>query len=594
MKTAPMDLAAHVKGSVDIVKVVGEWVKLRRAGTRWVGLCPFHTEKTPSFGVHSTLQIYKCFGCGAAGDVINFVMQMEGLSFFEALKLIAERNGIALPQRREENDETAKLRAALYELHEIAARTFQSNLGAAAGAEARRYLEGRGVSADTTREFGLGLSEFSGQQLVRAFRERGFTPEQQEQSGLVMKRQDGSGSYDRFRGRLMFPIHNETGKIIAFGGRAMRPDDEPKYLNSSDTPIYHKRHILYNLHRAKNAIRKNERAILVEGYMDVIGVYAAGIHEVVASCGTSLTSEQVRGIRHHAEHVVVNFDPDPAGANATEKHLNMLLDEHMYVRILELDGDLDPDDYIRQNGVAQYQARLKSATPYFHWLADRARRNFDMRSADGRIEAWKFLQPSVDRIHDKLERMAIVNDLADYLGVAGADILEQFRRQKAASGATPAAPRAGKTIEIPKAERLLLSCLLAGAEARAKVLPRLAESLVLANLYTRNILQALIAASDDTGEFRFSDVEARLNETDRGVLSAVVFADEMGEPDAAAAQALECLRELENTDPRGRINHLQEQIRAAERSGNIAEARHLMNELQERKRGLRSMRGGVN
>ena len=588
-----MDLAAHVKGSVDIVRVVGEWVRLRRAGTRWVGLCPFHTEKTPSFGVNSTLQIYKCFGCGAGGDVINFVMHMEGLSFFEALKLIAERNGIALPQRREENDETAKLRAALYEMHEIAARTFQSNLAAAGGAEARRYLEGRGVAGDTALEFGLGLSELSGQQLVRAFRERGFTAEQQEQSGLVMKRQDGSGSYDRFRGRLMFPIHNETGKIIAFGGRAMRPDDEPKYLNSSDTPIYHKRHVLYNLHRARTAIRRSERAILVEGYMDVIGVYAAGIHEVVASCGTSLTSEQVRGIRHHAEHVVVNFDPDAAGANAAEKHVNMLLDEHMYVRILELDGDLDPDDYIRQNGVAQYEARLKTATPYFHWLADRARRNFDMHSAEGRIEAWKFLQPSVNRIHDKLERMAIVNDLADYLGVAGADILEQFRRQKAANGAPAGTPRAGTPkIEVPKAERLLLSCLLASAEARAQVLPRLTEC--LANLYTRNILQALIAASDDAGEFRFSDVEARLNESDQGVLSALVFADEMGEPNAATAQALECLRELENADPRGRVNHLQEQIRAAERSGNTAEARHLMNELQELKRGLRSISRGVN
>jgi DNA primase len=591
-----MDLAGHVKGSVDIIKVVGEWVKLKRAGAgpRWVGLCPFHSEKTPSFGVHSVHQFYKCFGCGAAGDVFSFVMQMEGLSFFEALKLIAERNGIALPQRSEATDDAAKRRAALYEMHEIAARLFQTNLAGPGGAEARRYLESRGVSADTAREFGLGLSEPSGQQLVRAFQQRGFSAEQQEQSGLLLKRQDGSGSYDRFRGRLMFPIHNETGKTIAFGGRAMRPDDEPKYLNSSDTPIYHKRHVLYNLHRAKNAIRKSERAILVEGYMDVIGVAAAGVSEVVASCGTALTSEQVRSIRRHAERIVVNFDPDAAGSNAAEKCLHLLLDEQMHVRILELDGGLDPDDYIRHNGVAQYEARLKSAAPYFHWLADRARRSFDMRSAEGRIEAWKFLQPSVNRIQDKLERMTIVNDLADYLGVDGAAILEQFRRQRAANG--PAQEPRGSTprVEVPKAERLLLSCLLSSADARAQVLPRLSESAAVATLHTRNILQALTAAADETGEFRFADVEGRLNEDDRGVLAALIFADEIGEPTAAVAQALECLRELENTNPKGRVQVLQEQIRVAERNGNTAEARLLMNELQDLKRGLRSMSRGVN
>lgn len=591
-----MDLAGHVKSSVDIVKVVGEWVRLKRAGAgpRWVGLCPFHTEKTPSFGVHSALQFYKCFGCGAGGDVINFVMQIEGLSFFEALKLIAERNGITLPRRGEVSDDAAKLRAVLYEMHEIATRLYQTTLASPAGAEARRYIESRGVSPDTAREFDLGLSEPSGQQLVRAFAQRGFTAEQQEQSGLVLKRQDGSGSFDRFRGRLMFPIQNETGKVIAFGGRAMRPDDEPKYLNSSDTPIYHKRHVLYNLHRAKNAIRKSERAILVEGYMDVIGVSAGGVQEVVASCGTALTSEQVRTIRRHSERIIVNFDPDPAGANAAEKCLNLLLDEQMHVRILELDGGLDPDDYIRQNGVAQYEARLNAAAPYFHWLADRARRSFDMRSAEGRIEAWKFLQPSVNRIQDKLERMAIVNDLADYLGVDGKAILEEFRRQRASNGSGPSARSSTPGIEVPKAERLLLSCLLASADARTEVLPRLAESAALAGLHTRNILTALIAASDEAGELRFSDVEARLNESDRGVLSALVFADEMSEPSAGTAQALECLRELENTDPKGRINHLQQQIRTAERNGNTAEARQLMNELQDLKRGLRSLSRGVN
>lgn len=392
----------------------------------------------------------------------------------------------------------------------------------------------------------------------------------------------------------MFPIHNETGKVIAFGGRAMRADDEPKYLNSSDTPIYHKRNVLYNLHRARGAIRKNNRAVLVEGYMDVIGVFAAGIHEVVASCGTALASEQVRSMRRHSDRIVVNFDPDTAGANAAERSLTVLLEENMYVRILELDGDLDPDDYIRRNGLEQYEARLNAATPYFHWLADRARASFDMRSAEGRIGAWKFLQPSVSRIHDKLERMTIVNDLAEYMGVDGTAILEQFRKNGAMTPQREQ-PKAGSpAIDVPKAERLLLLSLLASADARAQLLPRLSESPAVANLRLRNILQALAAAVGTDGQFHFSDVEARLDDSDRTMLSALIFADEMVKPDTAAAQGLECLRELENGDPKGRISSLQEQIRSAERSGNTGEAHRLMIMLDELKRGLRSLSRGVN
>ncbi|HZU28121.1 MAG TPA: toprim domain-containing protein, partial [Bryobacteraceae bacterium] len=361
-----------------------------------------------------------------------------------------------------------------------------------------------------------------------------------------------------------------------------------KYLNSAETCIYRKRHVLYNLHRAKNAIRKNNRCVLVEGYMDVIGVSAAGVQEVVASCGTALTSEQVRSLYRHSERIVVNFDPDAAGANAAERSLNTLLDENMRVRILELDGDLDPDEYIRHHGVERYQTRLDNAVPYFHWLADRARRNFDLRSADGRIEAWKFLQPSLSRIHDKLERMTIVNDLAEYMGVDGSAILEQFRKQ--AGGAPRAAPArpASPLDDVPKAERLLLGCLLASGEARAEVLPRLAESDWPANLRTGSILRALMAAAKSSGELQLSEVEARLQETDRPLLSALAFADGASEPDTALAQALECVRELENADPRARINTLQQQIRAAERSGNGEEARRLMTQLQELKRGLRS------
>ena len=400
-----MDFVDHVKSSVDIVRTVGEYVRLRRIGQRYSGLCPFHTEKTPSFSVNPAIGIFICFGCGKKGDVLSFVQEIEQLTFYEALKLVAERNGIPMPARRDRPDQETDQRAAIYELHEIAANLFKESLWGSNGTEARDYLRRRGLTQSTAEQFGLGLADRSGD-LYRRVKSR-FSNEQMEASGLFGKGEDG-GLYDRFRGRLMFPIHNESGKIIAFGGRAMRSDQEPKYLNSPETSIYKKKNVLYNLHRAKQTIRAKDRAVLVEGYMDVIGVYAAGIKNVVASCGTALTSEQARSIKRHSESVTVNFDPDNAGANATEKSIQMFLDEGMHVRILELSGGLDPDEFVKAHGSEEYSARLESAAGYFIWLADRARKKFDMSTAESRIAGFEsLLLPSIRRISDRLERAAI-------------------------------------------------------------------------------------------------------------------------------------------------------------------------------------------
>src|SRR5580700_8258184 len=429
-----MDFKEQLKSSIDIVTVIGEYVRLKRQGStgRYLGLCPFHQEKTPSFNVNQTRQFYKCFGCGVAGDALKFVMEIDGLTFPEAIKLLAERNGIPMPKRSDYSDPDAKLRGALFEMHSIANNLFQSSLRGAQGANARAYLEKRGVSAELIEVFGLGFSESSGQALTRRLAQEQFTQEQLDKSGLVRRREDGSGSYDFFRGRLMFPIHDESGKVVAFGGRAMRDEDQPKYLNSPETPIYRKTSTLYNLHRARDAMRKANRAVLVEGYMDVIGVYAAGIKEVVASCGTALTNTQVRALHRHADTVVVNFDPDDAGANAAERAIQLLLDEGLHVKVLAFGGGsgdaahakLDPYEYVKRFGAEAYRAQLDAASSYFHWLADRARAKFDMRGADGRMDAFKFLLPAVQKISDKLERAAVASDLAGYLGVEPGLVLD--------------------------------------------------------------------------------------------------------------------------------------------------------------------------
>jgi len=573
-----MDFKEQLKSSVDIVKVVGDYVRLRRMGStgRYSGLCPFHQEKTPSFSVNQTRQFYKCFGCGVGGDVFKFVMEIDGLTFPEALKYLAERNGIPMPVRTEYADAESKLRAVLFEIHAIAASLFQANLRAPQGGDARAYLERRGVSAELIETFQLGFAESSGQALVRRLAQERFTPEQLDASGVLRKRDDGSGYYDYFRGRLMFPIHNESGKVIGFGGRAMRDDDQPKYLNSPETPIYRKTSVLYNLNRARDGIRRSGRAVLVEGYMDVIGVYAAGIKEVVASCGTALTPQQVRMIHRHADTVIVTFDPDTAGANAAEKAIPLFLDEGLHVRVLALDGGLDPDEYVKQRGADAYRAKLDSASGYFHWLADRARAKFDMRSAEGRMDAFKFLLPAVQKIPDKLERAAIANDVAGYLGVDAGLVLDEFK--KAAADRRPTAPRSAPRPAVPAMERMLLNALIASADVRAEILPEL-DTALTEGFVTSDILDAVRHLDGAGSEVTFSALDGRLADSARTLLHEVLAADEIGDDALYGEQARACLRRLETDFKRRQLDQVRDRIKSAEREGRFEEALKLLVEL---------------
>jgi DNA primase len=573
----------HLKSSIDIVKVIGDYVRLKRVGStgRYVGLCPFHQEKTPSFSVNQTRQFYKCFGCGVGGDALRFVMEIDGLTFPEALKLLADRNGIAMPRRTEYADAESKLRTALLEIHEIAASLFQSNLHGPQGAEARAYLAKRGISSDLADQFMLGYSDPSGQTLVRGLAQQRFSPEQLDASGLVRRREDGS-LYDSFRARLMFPIHNEAGKVIAFGGRAMSDDAQPKYLNSPETPIYRKTSVLYNLHRARDTMRRASRAILVEGYMDVIGVYAAGVKEVVASCGTSLTNQQVRIIHRLTAGgaIVVNFDPDNAGANAAEKAIQLFLDEGMHVRVLSLDGGLDPDEYVKQKGAEAYRAKLDSASGYFHWLADRARARFDMRSAEGRMDAFKSLLPSIQKLSTNLERAALANDLAGYIGVDAGLILDQFKKAAAERRTPPKKTEA--RLQIPGLENLLLQSLLASQRVRADVLPGLDYS----SFAAREIFEAIRHQHDSGSPVTFSSIEARLSPAAQDLLHDIASADEIIEEDTALHQAQACLRRLEADLRRKQVDDLRAKVKAAEREGRLSEALNIIAELDRLRKEL--------
>ena len=568
-----MDFAQQLKSQVDISSVVGEYVRLRRFGNRYSGLCPFHNEKTPSFSVYAEHQFFKCFGCDAKGDVFNFLMMIEGLTFWEALKKLADQHGIALPKQTGAADDKTKLRASLYDIHEIAASHFRASLAASAGAPVREYLVKRAVTATSIHDFGLGFAEASGRGLLRALEQRGFNAEQIEQSGLAGRREDGT-LYDRFRNRLMFPIHSESGKIIAFGGRAMDPNDNAKYMNSPETEIYRKSLVLYNIHRARKIAMNLDRMVLVEGYMDVIGATQAGVNDAVATCGTALTVEQIRAIKRFSRNLHLNFDPDAAGLKAAERSILLLLEENVRVRIVELDGGLDPDEYCKAHGPEAYRERVAGARTYFYWLADRARMRFNMKEPQGRVEAFQFLMPAIQSLSDKLERVAVANDLAGYLGVDTGLVLEHFRKNAADRGNRVAVPAANLA---RKADRILIPLLLSHEVERDRLLEGLRGRSTTRQGTVAPLYEAIFGMHDQGEPINFNALHERLNTAQQEVLSTLVF-------DAAASSVsledgLAAISALEREDHEATRRELIARIRAAEREGNMTEALKLTGEL---------------
>lgn len=563
-----VDFKERVREAADIVHVVGEVVRLKQLGpSRFVGLCPFHQEKTPSFHVHRDRQFFHCFGCGKGGDVFRFVEEIEGVGFFDALKSLAERYGIPIPQRQTFGDAESRERDALLAIQEIALRHFRESMGG----EARAYVARRGVRDAAVETFALGYAP-PGSTLVRRLEREGFSREQIVASGLAVERDDGT-LYDRFRHRLMFPIHNERGQPIAFGGRALG-DDEPKYLNSSDTKLYTKKRVLFNLHRAKEAVRKLDYSILVEGYMDVIGLHQAGVTNAVASCGTALSEEHVRALRRHSERVIINFDPDSAGAAAAERSIRMLLEESMRVRVLTLDGGLDPDEFVAAHGADAYTRRLESADSYFHWLAARARSRFDMRTAEGRMEAFReVLRPALERVPDKLERLAIANDLAQFIGVEPRAILDQLKPapaggRRAESLATPLTPN----------EAMLIRGMIENPALSREIGIQLAPLRAWRGLAGARILDTMLTLAA-SGGLSYEALHARLGESDQRILAAAVLTDKTGE-EIPPEQLLACIESLREADGEMRRDEIRERIKVLEREGRVREALELMSELR--------------
>ena len=591
-----------VKQQADIVRIVGEYVKLRKTGAQnHTGLCPFHKEKTGSFSVNAAHGYFYCFGCHEKGDVFTFVMKMENISFPEAVRVVAVKAGVPLPKREFASPEEAReagLRRQLLDIHEAATQYFEAQLKSPEAARAREYLTSRGVTAETTAKFRIGYAPDDYNHMREALRAH-FSEEVLRASGLFSAKEQADGShgqmYARFRKRITFPIANESGKTIAFTARALDAVDEKgrqiaKYINSPETALYTKGQVLFNLDKAKADIRKNDGVLLVEGQMDCISVFMAGIHSVVATSGTAFTETQIRLLSRFTKRAYVNFDPDTAGANAAEKSIALLTEEDFEVKVITLEGGLDPDRFIRERGVEAYLAAIRGAQRYADYLIDRARQLFPGRTSEAKVKAMNFLLPHIRRITNRLQRDEFAADAAQKLGIDSA-ILRQELREAAVKRVESVRSHAHDPAS--ETERVLLRALVLPESDPARALA--AEQLSqhtdwYEGLTSAPILDALVHAPAPA-----NPLDAAPDQESRALLARALMQDESSaEPQSGNAQStVQLVTNALHTLERRHIERRQREIRAliaeADRRGDQEMVTKLMAERLTLDRRLREL-----
>jgi DNA primase len=611
----PGDFAYTVKQQADIVRIIGDYIKLKKSGGQnYTGLCPFHGEKTPSFSVHTTRQYYYCFGCHEKGDVFSFIQKVENITFPESVRLVAQKLGIPLPKASYANEGEAKearLRGQLLDVHELAVAFFQECLRRPEGAKAREYLQGRGLDAEMIAKFRIGYAPDSGfllrDRLKNEFseeilRESGLfswkeasspepraasNPPQQQQalssraepqvrdSGVEAQSRDlgvqptandqrptTASMYSKFRNRVMFPISSEAGKVIAFTGRTLATDEKagPKYLNSPETAIYSKSRVLFNLDLAKEWIRKFDYAILVEGQVDCISVYAAGFHNVIASSGTAFTELQAKLLGRFSKNAVVNFDPDTAGAKATERTLGLLVEEEFNIKVLTLEQGFDPDLYIRRQGKDAYAAALRTSQKYFDYLIERARAQFPIRTPEGKVKALNHLLPHIQKVPSRIVRDELANEIAQKLGIDSAVLRQELKH--AATDRASSSVKAPAGAQVTDCERILIRALASGRQMQIsgehstqevagftkdeEFDPARQARFVLQNesmhrgLATESLIESLLNASPEVADV----MEMPQSESDRRLLALILLKEDEELTAELLEQAVRALRKI--------------------------------------------------
>lgn len=575
----PQTFIDDLRRQADIVRVIQDYVSLKKKGANWMACCPFHQEKTPSFSVNPAKDIFFCFGCQKGGSVFNFVMEIERVSFPEAIKIVAEKANVPLPvmvedqkfeARRKEADEVVELNSWALEWWE--AQLDQNNAEVRA---AREYLMGRGISDETRKAFRLGYALDSWDALSTHLKQRGATPQQIERSGLVVKKDTG-GFYDRFRGRLIFPVLDAQGRAVAFGGRTLQPDGEPKYLNSPETAAYTKGRHLFGLNVTRDEIRKRKFVILVEGYLDLIIPYQFGVRNMVASLGTALTSEQAKLLVRFARKVVVNYDGDSAGVKAAKRAIETLLAEDFETKVLVLPDGADPDEFIRTHGVEAYHERRGKALPHIQFVLDQAVRDRNLLRPADKAAAVEEALPFVRAVRNGIQKREYFDMTMDELRIEEPALRRELWQTVKANA--PAAQDVRQRIvraagaQPTIAEQRLLELLVHDEELRRTILPRM-EASDYEDLPTASIFRALIEIEKEGAAVDFTTLGSKTE--DDPLAADFVPLILMGEPqreegeavDDTLASAESCLNALRVMMVDRRINELGVEIAAAERIG---------------------------
>ncbi|HEY6339740.1 MAG TPA: CHC2 zinc finger domain-containing protein [Candidatus Sulfotelmatobacter sp.] len=643
----PGDFAYTLKQQADIVRIIGDYVKLKKAGAQnFSGLCPFHGEKTPSFNVHATKQFYYCFGCHEKGDLFTFVQKIENITFPEAVRLVAQKLNIPLPRASYSTPGEAKearLRGQLLDVHERAVAFFQECLQRPEGARAREYLLGRGLDDATIAKFRIGYAPDSGF-LLRDRLKAEFTEEVLRESGLFSWKQEDASSttlssraepqlreggvdaesrdpefpkptandqrpttaamYSKFRNRVMFPIASEQGKVIAFTGRTLATDEKsgPKYLNSPETAIYSKSKVLFNLDHAKEAIRALNYAILVEGQMDCISVFAAGFHNVIASSGTAFTELQAKLLGRFSKKVVVNFDPDTAGAKATERTLGLFVEEEFEIQVLTLEQGFDPDLFIRRKGKDAYVAALKHSQKYFDYLIDRARVQFPARSGEGKQKAVNYLLPHIHRVPSRIVRDQLAQEIAQKLSIDSGVLRQELKHVAATRSAS--AIKAPAETQVTDAERILIRALASSRQmlpgeghfsardgAEEEFDPARQARYVLQNealhrgLATESLVEALLNASPEVADV----MEVPQSEGDKRLLASIL----LKEDELLTAELLDrAVRALQKIHIKRRVEQVRRELESSRSNDDAQQRNLLLRELERLSRALRDPNQG--
>ena len=594
----PQTFIDDLKRQADIVRVVQDYVQLKKKGANWMACCPFHKEKTPSFSVSPVKEIFYCFGCHKGGSVFNFVMEMERVSFPDAIKLVAEKSGVPLPKliddsrfeaRRHESEEVV-------ELNKWALEWWEQQLESSGEAHiARDYLLRREITEETRKTFRLGYAPDSWDALSLYLRQKGASQDQVDRSGLVVKKEEG-GSYDRFRGRLIFPVMDIQGKPIAFGGRTLR-DEDAKYINSPETAAYVKGRNLFGLNLTRDEIRRGGFAILVEGFLDLIVPYQFGIRNVVASLGTALTADQVKLLSRFARKVVLNYDGDNAGVQAAKKAIEILLAEDLEVKILVLPDNSDPDEFIRKSGVLEYQRQRGEAQPHIQFVIDQAVRDRKLSNPADKEAAIDEVLPYIRAVRSRIQKREYFDIAMDSLRINDATLRRELWHS-IRTGISQVAGAAQITVKRSHvkptvAEERLLELLLADEKLRRMVLPKL-EPGDYDDLPTGLIFRALLEGEREGAAIDFDFLSQKIDgDPIAELLPSLLMGDlenEEGEQsDARQLAAARCLNALRLMKVDRRISDLRSEIAAAERNGETERCDKLVTEqieLTRRRDGL--------